>query len=39
MVIDFGQRGNAIGIEFTAPAKVTVDGLNGVLGTLGLYRL
>ena len=36
MVIDFGQRGNAIGIEITAPAKVTVDGLNGVLGTLGL---
>ena len=36
MVIDFGQRGNPIGIEITAPTKVTIADLNHVLGKLGL---
>ena len=36
MVIDFGPSGNPIGIEITAPTKVTVEALNNVLGKLGL---
>jgi uncharacterized protein YuzE len=36
MVIDFGQNGNPIGIEITAPMKITVEDLNDVLGKLGL---
>jgi uncharacterized protein YuzE len=36
MVIDFGQSGNPIGIEITAPTQVTVEALNNVLGKLGL---
>jgi uncharacterized protein YuzE len=36
MVIDFGQRGNPIGIEITAPTKVTTADLNHVLTKLGL---
>jgi hypothetical protein len=36
MVIDFGQRGNPIGIEITAPTKVTIADLNHILAKLGL---
>ena len=36
MVIDFGQRGNPIGIEITAPTKVTIADLNHALTKLGL---
>jgi uncharacterized protein YuzE len=36
MVVDFSQSGNPIGIEITAPTKVTVADLNKVLGKLGL---
>ena len=36
MVIDFGQKGNPIGIEITAPTKVTITDLNHVLVKLGL---
>jgi hypothetical protein len=36
MVVDFGQGGNPIGIEITAPTKVTVADLNKVLDKLGL---
>ena len=36
MVIDFGQKGNPIGIEITAPTKVTITNLNHVLIKLGL---
>jgi uncharacterized protein YuzE len=36
MVIDFGQKGNPIGIEITAPTKVTIADLNHVLIKLGL---
>lgn len=39
MVIDFGPGGNPIGIEITAPTKVTVVDLNGVLSKLGLSPL
>jgi len=39
MVVDFGPSGNPIGIEITAPAKVTVADLNGVLSMLGLSPL
>ncbi|MGH8523054.1 MAG: DUF2283 domain-containing protein [bacterium] len=36
MVIDFGQSGNPIGIEITAPTKIAVADLNNVLSKLGL---
>jgi hypothetical protein len=36
MVVDFGQSGNPIGIEITAPTKITVADLNDVLSKLGL---
>ncbi|MBI2370674.1 MAG: DUF2283 domain-containing protein [Deltaproteobacteria bacterium] len=39
MVIDFGQSGDPIGIEITAPSKVTLTGINRVLGELGLPPL
>lgn len=39
MVVDFGQSGNPIGIEITAPGKVTVADLNDVLSKLGLPLL
>ena len=35
LVIDFNRRGSPIGIEITAPSKVTVGALNKVLRTLG----
>ena len=35
LVIDFNDSGSPIGIEFTAPTKVTVDVLNEVLHALG----
>lgn len=39
LVIDFGESGNPIGIEITAPSKVTVDDVNRVLEKLGLSRV
>ncbi len=36
MVIDFGERGNPIGIEIAAPMEVTIADLNHVLAKLGL---
>jgi len=35
MVIDYEQSGRAIGIEITAPKKITVAALNRVLSTIG----
>jgi hypothetical protein len=35
LVIDFTAEGQAIGIEITAPAKVSLAALNGVLKELG----
>jgi hypothetical protein len=35
MVIDFTRRGQPLGIEITAPAKVSVPALNRVLRELG----
>lgn len=39
ILVDFGSDGNPIGIEITAPTKVTVADFNGVLGKLGLSPL
>jgi uncharacterized protein YuzE len=36
LVIDFNRRGKPIGIEITAPAKVSAPMLNRVLRRLGL---
>jgi len=36
MVIDFNRKGNPIGIEITAPSKISVASLNRVLRGLGL---
>jgi hypothetical protein len=35
LVIDFTAQGQAIGIEITAPAKVSLAALNAVLQDLG----
>ncbi len=35
LVIDFNRAGKAIGIEITAPGKVTLAGLNRTLRELG----
>jgi uncharacterized protein YuzE len=35
LVIDFTQRGKPIGIEITAPSKVTVTAVNRILKELG----
>lgn len=39
MVIDFNHGGKPIGIEMTAPAKVTLAALNDLLRDLGLPSL
>ena len=36
LVIDFGREGNPIGIEITAPTKVSLVSLNNTLRSLGL---
>jgi hypothetical protein len=36
LVIDFNRKGNPIGIEITAPGKISVASLNRVLRGLGL---
>lgn len=35
MVVDFGRGGKPIGIELTAPTKVTLSALNRLLDELG----
>lgn len=35
MIIDFNKSGRAIGIEITAPSKVTVVDINRVLSDIG----
>jgi uncharacterized protein YuzE len=39
MIVDYSQSGKPIGIELTAPTKVTLDALNRVLDDLGLSPL
>lgn len=39
MVVDYGKDGQPIGIEITAPSKITVADLNRVLGKLGVPTL
>jgi len=39
MVIDFARGGQAIGIEITAPSKVTLAAMNRILRELGLPTL
>jgi uncharacterized protein YuzE len=39
MIIDYTEAGKPIGIEITAPAKVTVNELNRVLAGLGIAAL
>jgi len=36
MVIDFGPRGNPIGIEITAPSRISLADVNGLLESLEL---
>jgi len=36
LVIDFNRKGNPIGIEITAPGRISVASLNRVLRGLGL---
>lgn len=37
--MDFGEDGEAIGLEMTAPGAVTVDDINDVLERLGHARI
>ncbi len=37
--VDFGSHGKAIGIEITAPRRVTLESVNGVLDRLGVDPL
>jgi hypothetical protein len=39
LLADFAADGDVIGVEFTAPASVTVDHVNAVLGQLGVPPL
>ena len=39
LVIDFARDGCAIGVEITAPSKLSLAALNGVLRRLGFSRL
>ena len=39
MIIDYTEDGKPIGIEITAPSKVTVSDLNRVLSSLGVPAL
>ena len=39
MIIDYTEDGKPIGIEITAPSKVTIDDLNRVLSNLGVPAL
>ena len=39
MVVDFDRQGTPIGIELTAPGKVTLAALNEVLRDLGVASL
>ena len=39
LVVDLSRDGRPIGIEITAPSKVTLGGLNRVLASLGLSRV
>lgn len=39
MIIDYTEGGKAIGIEITAPSKVSVNDLNRVLASLGAPEL
>ena len=39
MIVDFNRDGKPIGIELTAPGKVTLTALNRALGDLGLQPL
>lgn len=39
LIIDFSENGIPIGIEITAPSKVTVDDINRVLKNFGLSEV
>jgi uncharacterized protein YuzE len=39
MVIDYGKSGNPIGIEITAPSKLSLGAINRVFKELGLPAL
>lgn len=39
MIVDYAEDGKPIGIEITAPSKVTVSDLNRVLADLGAAAL
>ena len=39
LIIDLSRNGRPIGIEITAPGKVTLTGLNRVFAKLGLQRV
>jgi len=39
MIIDYTENGKPIGIEITAPSKVTINDLNKVLYSIGVAEL
>lgn len=39
VLADYGPTGEVIGLEITAPSRVTVEGINSILAQLGQPRL
>jgi hypothetical protein len=39
LIVDFNRKGDPIGIEITAPGKITVGALNATLRALGMPRM
>ncbi|ETW96167.1 DUF2283 domain-containing protein [Candidatus Entotheonella palauensis] len=39
VLVDYAPSGEPIGLEITAPAHITIDQINTVLGTLGLAAM
>ncbi len=39
LIVDWNQSGKPIGIEITAPARLTVAAINELLGNLGLAQM
>jgi len=39
MVVDFSKQGKPIGIEITAPSKITLSSINRILRGLGFARI
>jgi uncharacterized protein YuzE len=39
ILVDYGEKGEVIGLEITAPGAIAADDINNVLGGLGLGKI